>query len=874
MKYLLSVLAFVMLSTIACTTKKKGSGVQLETGVSQKLAKYRKATLSEPTYQLFFDIPADKTKPIMATETLRFQWHDSLKAPLQIDFNPLAGAGIHKMIVNGAAVVPNFQKEHLIVDASTLNDGLNQLEFEFQAGDIALNRKEDYLYTLFVPERARTAFPCFDQPDLKATFSLKLTLPDSWEGISNGKLLDSNLTGDRKTLHFAESDTLSTYLFAFAAGNFKSVSQKMDTVTARLLYRENDPAKIKYSLNEIFNFSAKAIRFYEKWTGIDYPFQKIGMAAIPNFQFGGMEHPGSILYQSSSLFLDDGATLDQRNSRSNLMAHELAHMWFGDLVTMRWFDDVWMKEVFANFMADKCTGPGSNDADFNQKFLIDHYPGAFSEDRTLGAAPIRRPLDNLSNAGMLYGNNIYHKAPIMMRQLEKLIGPTAFQKGVRLYLRKYAGSNASWPDLIEILDDQSPIDLVKWNEVWVNQAGRPAFDYTLTTENGRIKQLIVLQKPEFDASDRTGTKEGTTPNITKVWPQVYDIELYYANGVKRIGIRDNSAKMEIKAASGLPEPLFILWNATGSGYGLWPSGALTAAHIRQIKAPLGRASAYINTYEQLLAGSKSQSPAALLKTYLNCLGFENSELNVKLLTGYITDIFWEYLPAAARTKVTSELEAGLWNAISLPSSGGIKKELFNTYTKVFTSEQALQRLKRIWQQRLPQPIKGIALYEEDYASLALQLALRTADNGNLLKEALSSISQPDRRAAFKIIMQAVSSDPKIRNRFFEGLNKRENRGSEAAIIKALYYLNHPLRQPESEKYLKPSLDLLEEIQQTGAIFMPKNWLTATFSYYQSPAAYKIVQQFLEDHPDYNPMLKDKILQATDPLRRSLLLNQK
>ena len=147
------------------------------------------------------------------------------------------------------------------------------------------------------------------------------------------------------------------------------------------------------------------------------------------------------VYRESSLFLDDNATQNQKLNRSRLIAHETAHMWFGDLVTMKWFDDVWLKEVFANFLADKVTSQSFPDVNHYLNFMTDHYERAYSVDRTLGSTPIKQPLDNLKNAGTLYGRIIYDKAPIMMRQLEALVGEESFRKGMQNYIKTYANGN-------------------------------------------------------------------------------------------------------------------------------------------------------------------------------------------------------------------------------------------------------------------------------------------------------------------------------------------------------------------------------------------------------------------------------------------------
>jgi aminopeptidase N len=404
-------------------------------------------------------------------------------------------------VVNKKAVPVDHRNEHIVLPTAALKKGANEVQIEFIAGDLSLNRSDDYLYTLLVPERARTVFPVFDQPSLKASFKLSLTLPTTWQAVANGPLQDSVVTDASKTYHFAPSDTISTYLFSFVAGKFTRVSQQLNGRPMHLLHRETDPNKLRLSLGPIFQIHADALAFMQDYTQIPYPFQKFDFVSIPDFQYGGMEHVGAIDYKAATLFLDEGATQDQKLTRANLISHETAHMWFGDLVTMQWFNDVWMKEVFANFMADKISQVAVANSNYDLKFVLDHYPAAYGVDRTAGANAIRQPLDNLQDAGSLYGNIIYHKAPIMMRQLERLMGADAFQQGLREYLKKYAHGNATWPDLIEILDARTPADLRAWNEVWVNEPGRPIFDFDLQTKDGNITQLLLKQQAE-DGSNR------------------------------------------------------------------------------------------------------------------------------------------------------------------------------------------------------------------------------------------------------------------------------------------------------------------------------------------------------------------------------------
>ncbi|AVF46917.1 aminopeptidase [Elizabethkingia anophelis] len=824
---------------------------KVESGVSYELAQFRKSTLSNIKYELDLDIPESKTDRISGTENLTFNYKKQSEVPLQIDFKENA-ASLLSVSVNGQAIKPVLENEHILIDQKYLKSEHNQITFKFLVGNSALNRRDGYLYTLFVPDRARTMFPCFDQPNLKANYSLTLTIPEKWNAMANGVLKETTVKQGRKKMIFAQSDLLPTYLFSFAAGDFKYFKEKIGMQDAAMLYRETDTIKIKNSMDSIYNLYRNSLAYYEKWTGIPHPFQKHGLVVVPDFQFGGMEHPGAILFQNSTLFLDKNATQSQLNNRSNLLAHEVAHLWFGDMVTMDWFNDVWTKEVFANFMADKSTGASSDKSVYDLKFLTTHFPAAYSVDRTIGANPIRQVLDNLQNAGMMYGPIIYNKAPIMMRQLELLIGEENFRKGISEYLRKYAYSNATWPDLITILDNQTPEDLQSWNKVWVNEPGRPIIDYTIKYKGNKIENFKISQHPEHG-------------DTQKLWPQEFQISLFYPDKIEKVDVRFSEKQQDIPELKGRQKPLFVLQNSSGIGYGVFNVDNDLISGFSLIKDPVSRASAYISLYENMLGGS-GITPQELLHFFAGQLQKESTELNLRLITGYISGIYWGFLTESIRNKESESLENIVWNALQKQAAVNNKKNLFDCYQGIFQSKKAYDNLYTIWKsQTAPQ---SITLNDEDFTSLALALSLRNNNNNDLLQEQLTRIKNPDRINRFKIIMKAASSDKKIRDEFFNSLAERQNRSNESAVGSALGYLHHPLRQHTSINYLPQTLELLKEIQKTGDIFFPDNWLRSTFSSYQNPKALTVVNQFIQQNPDYNSILKNKILQATENLRRA------
>ncbi|MBV7529827.1 aminopeptidase [Chitinophaga sp. sic0106] len=845
MKNLVTSLLLLAAAPLAYAQQQSAS-VPVTAGVSKQLAVQRYNNISHINYALSFSFPANKTATIPAKEKITFSLKNA-QPTLQLDFKQLAQS-ITTLVVNGKTVTPVVQEEHVVIAPSLLLPGKNEIEISFLAGDGSLNRNNEFLYALFVPDRARFVFPCFDQPDLKATYDLTVAAPSSWTVLANGTTKDSIVNADGTTTwHFATTEKLPTYLFSFVAGMFKSAVQDIKGQPVTLLYREKDPGS---NIDSIFRLHRESVSFLEKWTDIPYPFQKMGYAAIPDFQFGGMEHPGVVHYKASAFFLQS-PTKDQLLSRTQLISHETAHMWFGDLVTMKWFNDVWMKEVFANFMADKVAEDILGAEQFNLRFLQDHYPRAYNVDRTKGANPIRQQLDNLKEAGTMYGDIIYHKAPVMMRQIELLMGKDNFQKGVREYLKKYAYSNASWDDLIAILARYTKKDLYKWNAVWVNQPHRPVFDYKIAYSGDRVKDLEITQHPEFGGSE--------------VWPQLFDIAFVYPDGVKIIQADMDAARLKVKGAAGLPKPQYILFNASGLGYGLFPADTAINRYLFTNGTPLNRASAYLNAYENMLAG-RYYTPQQLLQLFAAGLAVEKEETSIKQLTNYISTLYWEFTKPEDRAHMAVRLEHQLWEALQQQQEGNNRKLIFKAYQDIYTSATAGERMYQVWAAQ--QAPEGVKLAEEDYISLALTISLKNDTAVQVIPQQISRLKDEDKKDRLRFLIPALSPNVADRDHFFASLRERKGRSKEAWVVYALYYLHHPQRQQTAVKYLQESLDLLEDIQRTGDIFFPANWLNAIFGNYQDAQAWSIVQRFLESHPDYNPKLKAKILQSTDNLARA------
>lgn len=820
---LLSLLSF------ACTAPQHSTP---EKGVSFALNQYRKQHIDSVRYAITLDIPASKTGQIPGQARISFVLN-AVDSALVLDFNA-DEKHLQSVKIRGKQVGHQFVNEHIVIDPEHLVRGKNEIDISFVAGDLSLNRSEDYLYTLFVPDRAATCFPLFDQPNLKASYQLTLKTPAGWEAISNGALTSQSTENGKTVSRFGETKPISSYLFAFAAGKFFKQTKTVENREMTMYYRETDTTKVNRNRDDVFELHAKSLAWLEKYTAIDYPFGKFDFVLLPSFQYGGMEHPGSVFYNESALFLDENASVNRKMARASVIAHESAHMWFGDLVTMDWFNDVWLKEVFANFMAAKIVHPSFPEINHDLRFLLAHYPAAYEVDRTAGTNPVLQTLGNLKNAGTLYGAIIYMKAPIVMRQLERKIGAGRMQESLREYLKTFAFGNARWDDLIGIIDKRTPENIAAWSNMWVKTPGMPAYDL---------------------AGDKLVQAQDSVAG--RVWEQPLTLKTIQAG------------------AQSLTFP-----NSDGTGYGYFKmdSAAKTwfftnygAGHA-QLADPVFRGAMLVNVWEGLLRGHGPDAGQFVSYT-LNTLPKEQNPLLVDYLLGNLQSTWWTFLNAQQRASRQTELENVLWKLLNTTTDKGIQTSYFRAFKALALTADGWQKMHGLWTGKLV--VKGLVLSEDDKISLAYELALKGKDGGkSILNEQLNATKNPDRKARMQFVIPALSANEAERDAFFETLKKEENREKEAWVLDALTYLHHPLRAETGLKYLRPSLDLLQEIQLTGDIFFPTRWLHSTFAGHASPEAAAIARTFLKEHPEYPYFLKNKILQATDLLERAVEMRPK
>ena len=807
------VMIFFLLAMCLSTQSVKAQ--MLVKGVSKELAEHRKANISQVVYDLTFNIPSKPYESVKGKAIISFNLE--VREDVVLDFQGQIDGScyIHDENDKRHATDILYQDEHIIIPMELLTEGKNKIELPFIANDKALNRNDDYMYTLFVPDMARSVFPCFDQPDLRAVFVTTLKVPSGWKTMASDNVCQ-----------------LPTYLYSFVAGKFQEKYTVRNGRRMRALYRESNPDKVA-QLDQVFDEASQALDWMEGYTGIACPFKEYGLVILPGYQFGGMEHPGAIQMNDRRIFLEKQATQEEKMARMELIAHETAHLWFGDLVSLKWFEDVWAKEVMANFLASKMVRRSFPDINHDLNFLKTYQTRAIAIDRTEGTHPIAQELTNMSDARLLYDNIIYDKAPVMLRMLEETMGAPEMQTGLQKYLNDHVFKNASWDELVSALDEAAPSANVKqFSEVWVKQKGMPTIHTTYKNGN-----LVITQNDPYHRGI--------------VWPQKFQVRLVYDLGTSRtITVDMKEATRTIRVND---KPDYIIPNYNGKGYGHFTLdneyAVLLPKRLITTRSDLHRYALLQTIHDNYLLGRIPPIHFAELNRMMM------TEQNPLIISATIDHMFRIAFDMPAEQRKT--LELCMMDLIDKNPSKDMRQLMIRKLSTHATAPELIDRIYTIWQQH-----NDPLLSEQDYMNMAYRLAiLRSDTSGPILAAQRKRLKTDDERREFDYISRVCTSDPMLRVRLFNEMLKPQNREKEPWALKAFQLLNADVYEPQSNVYIESGLKSLQYIEQTSDIFFPTNWLKALLTEHKSREARLTVEKFINNNPNYPEHLRRKILEA-------------
>ena len=810
----IKILLMIFLSMMVLSTHAQ----MLSKGVSKELADHRKVNISNVVYDLTFNIPSNLSHKVTGTAIISFDLkeQEDLILDFQGEFNGTAHVYYGKKNNKRRSFEALYEDEHIIIPMRQLQAGKNKIELNFTCQDKALNRNKDYVYTLFVPDLARSVFPCFDQPDLRAVFVTTLHTPSGW-----------------KTMTSDNSCQLPTYLYSFVAGNFQEKTGTRNGRLMRALYRETDPAKVA-QLDKVFDETSQALKWMEGYTSIACPFKEYGMVILPNYQFGGMEHPGAIQLSDRRIFLEKNATQEEELYRTELIAHEIAHLWFGDLVSLKWFGDVWTKEVLANFMASKITRRQYKGIDHDLNFLKTFQNAAIAIDRTDGTHAIAQELNNLNHASLLYDNIIYDKAPVMMRMMEQVMGAPAMQNGLNRFLIDHQFDNASWDDLIKALDKTAPsAGVKKFSDIWVKQKGMPNIHTSYKDGQIVVTQSDPLHRGIF-------------------WPQQFEVKVIYdLTESQTLTVDMQKPTMTFKVPG---RPSYIIPNSNGKGYGRF---TLDDNYTRQMPKRLITTRNDLNRYALLQVIHDNYLMGKISPSYFSELyRLMVKERNPQIMSTAIEHMF--KILEDVNVDQRAALELCMMDLLNENRTNECHQYIIRKMSSCVSSPEVLDQIESIWRNH-----NDPLLNEHDYMEMAYRLAIMHPQQWQeILSTQRARLTTDDLRNEFDYVSRACNPDGNQRLQLFNDLLRPENRQKEPWAIAMLRLLNSDVFEPQSNGYIESSLKSLEYIQQTSDIFFPSKWMKALMAGHKSREAAQAIDSFIKATPNYPSNLKNIVLEAS------------
>ncbi len=354
--------------------------------------------------------------------------------------------------------------------------------------------KEKYLATTqFEATDARRAFPCFDEPKQKATFNVSLIINKNLQAVSNMPITDVKNIGSKKLVKFGQTPVMSTYLLYIGVGEFEFLEDKLDKILIRGI---TTPGKKEQSRLAI-DFAKKFLKFYQDYFGIDYPLPKLDLIALPDFAAGAMENWGAITFREAAFLYDKKTSSVATKQRiAEIVSHEIAHQWFGNLVTMEWWNDLWLNESFATFMATKAVDNFYPEWEFWSQFLDGETAVALSLDAMKTSHPIEVKVNTPAEIDEIFDEISYNKGGSILRMLENYLGKEDFRRGLESYLKIHKYGNATTQDFWSALGSVSNKPVKEIMRTWIRQTGYPVIDADVKDSSLVLSQKRFLFSPD------------------------------------------------------------------------------------------------------------------------------------------------------------------------------------------------------------------------------------------------------------------------------------------------------------------------------------------------------------------------------------------
>ena len=522
--------------------------------LSESDAATRSKNISNVEYHLDLNLPGG------ASDT----YSGTLEATFTIETNPetfldFTGFEITTLILNGRIIAdPSWNGHRLLIGARDgLLTGVNTIRLEYineydHTGDgfhqfIDPEDNQEYVYSNFEPYSAHRLFPCFDQPNIKAQYKLSVECPSDWTLIGNSKTDSINdIDGGRTRHDFEQTKLFSTYLFALVGGpyqkfesQYNSKKSNSEIIPLRFYARKSLAPHVDEA--ELFEVTCQGFEYFEDFFDFAYPFGKYDQIFVPEFNHGAMENVGAITH-SERLVFRDPPTYNQRLTRAEVILHEMAHMWFGDLVTMNWWNDLWLNESFASYMSFLALTENTRFTDAWQSFNSRMKAWAYRQDQLITTHPVAGEVIDTDQTFLNFDGITYGKGAAVIKQLVKTIGMPAFKSGMQRYMAEHAFSNTTLDDWLESLGEGVDQDLRGWADSWLETAQHNSIQIRRTGSKDDHNMMLVSQSaPDEFPTIRSHTLELLAGDLVDSVFTSTTHEIVVADQSNQINISNNTA---------------------------------------------------------------------------------------------------------------------------------------------------------------------------------------------------------------------------------------------------------------------------------------------------------------------------------------------
>ncbi|MEP7192426.1 MAG: aminopeptidase N [Actinomycetota bacterium] len=464
------------------------------TNLTRLEAEARSALIDVTGYRVDLDLTQGSTS-FESVSTVRF----SCAEPGASTFLDVQPQTLQRVILNGVDMdLTGFDGERITLTAlAPENEVVATATMSYSNDGQGLHRAVDpadeqhYVYGHSFLDAAPRVFACFDQPDLKAPYDVSVTAPPEWIVLGNGA---ATRTGEG-TWVLATTKPLATYFFTVCAGPYASVTSTHDGIPLGIHARASLREALEAQAGQMLTITRQAFDYYHSLFGIRYPFGEYHQVFVPEFNAGAMENPGCVTLRDQYVFRG-GTTHDEVLTRSSTITHEMAHMWFGDLVTMQWWDDLWLNESFAEYMSHRTLSAVTEFTDAWVDSSMARKPWGYAAERMPSTHPVAGlPAPDAQSALQNFDGISYAKGAATLRQLIAHIGDAAFISGVADYLRQHAHGNASLGDFLGAMERASGQDLGGWSDAWLRTAGLDAISVDTTSAEGPMTSATMRRTP-------------------------------------------------------------------------------------------------------------------------------------------------------------------------------------------------------------------------------------------------------------------------------------------------------------------------------------------------------------------------------------------